>query len=107
MKKRSTLIGALALAASMSVAPVAGAAIAHTTMAPVTETGKLVKILSSDSFTMAVGKVSYVVKVDGMTHITLDHMAVKLSHLHAGDTITAKGPLDMHTISATTVTAGM
>jgi hypothetical protein len=32
---------------------------------------------------------------------------VKLSSLKKGESVTAKGPLEMHTISATTITVGM
>lgn len=94
-------------AVGAAVIPASSGAVAHTSMAPVTKSGKLVKVLSSASFTMSVGSKSYVVKVDDMTHVTLDSKKVKLSTLKKGDTVTVKGPLEMDTISATSVVAGM
>ncbi len=69
--------------------------------------GKLTKIDSKSSFTMAVGKHDYVVKIDDMTHIRLDDKVVKFTTLKVGDTVTVKGPLEMGEIDATNVTASM
>jgi len=107
MKRISTFAGAIAIAASLAAGPVAGAAVTHNAMAPVTKTGKFVKLDSSTSFTMTVSKTSYLIKTNHMTHVTENHMVVKLSILKRGDSVTVKGPLEMHTISATSVTAGM
>jgi hypothetical protein len=93
-------------AASASVAP-AGATATHHSMAPVTKMGKLAKIDSKTTFTLEVGAHHYVVKVDDMTHIKLDNKNVALSKLKVGDTLTVKGPLEMDTIDATSVTVGM
>ena len=94
-------------AASIATASISGAAVHHTTMMPVTKTGKLTKIDSKTSFTMAVGTHHYLVKIDDMTHVRLDNKNVNLSKLKVGDTLTVKGPLEMGEIDATSVTASM
>lgn len=94
-------------AAGVVVAPAAHASVAHTTMAPVTKSGRFVKVLSKSSFKISVGKKTYVVTVDAMTHVKLDNKAVKIASLKRGDTVTVKGPLEMDTIKATSVVAGM
>lgn len=93
-------------AASIAVAPLGGAAIHHS-MAPVTKMGKLAKVDSKTSFTLVVGSHHYLVKIDDMTHIKLDNKEVKLSSLKVGDSLTVHGPLEMGTIDATSITAGM
>jgi Domain of unknown function (DUF5666) len=103
---------ALAAAAALSISgaafvPVAGASVHHSTMAPVTEVGKIAKVLSATSFTVKVGSKTYTVTTDAMTHVTLNKMSVKVSKLKAGDSVTVKGPLEMMTIKATSVVAGM
>ena len=100
-----TLGGGVAIASV--IAPTAGAVVAKTAMAPVTETGKITKIISGSSFTMTVKKTSYVVKADAMTHVKDGSMMVKFSKLKKGETVTVKGPLDMKTISATSIVIGM
>jgi len=103
-------LATLALAgAGATVMLEAGAATlaAASTMAPVTVHGTLVKVLGMSSFTMKAGAKHYTVKVDAMTHIKLDGKTVKLSHLRPGDTVVVKGPLEMGTITATSVVAGM
>lgn len=100
-------VGIGAGGASIAASSLSGAAVHHTTMTPVTKMGKLTKIDSKDSFTMAVGKHDYVVKIDDMTHVRLDNKDVKLSKLKVGDTLTVKGPLEMGEIDATSVTASM
>ena len=93
--------------ASIAAASLSGAAVHKTTMRPVTKMGKLTKIDSKTSFTMAVGTHDYVVKIDDMTHVRLDNKDVELSKLKVGDTLTVKGPLEMGEIDATSVTASM
>jgi hypothetical protein len=87
--------------------PAAGAAVSRSAMTPVTVTGKFVKSLSKTSFSMTSGMKSYVVTINDMTHIKGGMKTVKLSSLKKGESVTAKGPLEMHTISATTITVGM
>jgi hypothetical protein len=87
--------------------PAAGAAVARTTMAPVTETGKITKIVSGASFTMSVKNKSYVVKADAMTHVKEGSKVVKFSALKKGETVVVKGPLDMKTVSATSIVIEM
>ncbi len=99
-------IGVGAGAASVAAAPVGGAAI-HRSMAPVTKMGKLAKIDSKSTLTLDVGAHHYIVKVDDMTHIKLDHKDVAFSKLKVGDTLTVRGPLEMGTIDASSISAGM
>jgi hypothetical protein len=99
-------IGVGAGAASVAAAEAGGAAV-HRSMAPVTKMGKLAKIDSKTTFTLDVGMHHYVVKVDDMTHIKLDNKDVALSKLKVGDTLTVRGPLEMGTIDATSVSVAM
>lgn len=112
--QRATLLRSvpvvLALGASLagigSTAAAAGAATAHSAM-KVTDTGKLTKIVSMTSFDIKVGSKTYLVTTNDMTKITLDMKSVKVGKLKVGDTITAKGTLDMETITATSISASM
>lgn len=99
-------IGVSAGAASVAVASPSGAAIHHA-MAPITKMGKLARIDSKTTFTLDVGMHHYIVKIDDMTHIKLDKKDVKLSTLKVGDSLTVRGPLEMGTIDATSVTVQM
>ncbi len=81
----------------------AASATTHTAMTSVTVSGKFVKSLSKTSFTMTSQRKDYLVRTNAMTHVK----TVKLSALKQGEQITAKGPLEMHTITATAVTVGM
>lgn len=99
-------IGVGAGSAGVAAAP-AGATVVYHVMAPVTKTGRLSKIDSKMSFTLAVGMHRYVVKIDDMTHIKLDGKTVKFSSLKVGDTLTVRGPLQMKMIDATSVAVHM
>lgn len=78
-----------------------------TAMAPVTVSGKVVAIVStakdSSSFRIKVGSKTDLVKCDAMTHITENGMKVTMSKLAVGDTVRVRGPLEMGTISASSV----
>ena len=87
--------------------PASSASVSQSAMTPVTVTGKFVKTLSMTSFSMTSGMKSYVVTLNDMTHIKDGMKTVKLSSLKKGESVTAKGPLEMHTIAATTITVGM
>jgi Domain of unknown function (DUF5666) len=101
---------ALALGLSSTVAVVAAPAsqaqVANAAM-QVTKTGTFEKAISASAFKMAVGMKSYEVKTDAMTHVTADGKAVKLSSLKKGDHVAVKGELEMGSIVATSVVAGM
>jgi hypothetical protein len=88
-------------------APVASAATAHMAAMTVTKTGTFEKLVTGKSFLMKVGMHSYTVKVTDMTHVTVDAMKSKISALKKGQKVTVKGELEMGTIVATSVTAGM
>jgi hypothetical protein len=103
---------ALALGISSTVAlataPASEAAPMHSSpMAQITKMGTFEKLLTSGSFKMSAGMKSYVVKTNSMTHVTLGSMKVKLSSLKIGDAVTVKGVLEMGSIIATSVHAGM
>jgi len=93
-------------AAVLAAAPVSQAAVVQATM-QVTKMGTFEKTVSSTAFKMAVGMKSYEVKTDSMTHVTLGGKSVKITSLKKGDTLTVKGELEMGTIVATSVVAGM
>jgi hypothetical protein len=108
----ATLLGTGTATASIGLAALTSAPAGATAMAPVTVTGKVVKIIStvagSSSFEITVGMKHYVVKCNAMTRIKLDDMTVKMSKLKLGDTVTVKGPLEMGAILATSIViAGM
>lgn len=102
----SSTVGAIAAPASDATSLQPAAAM-HSTAMEVTKTGTFVKLLSMTTFRMTVDMKPYVVKVDAMTHITLGGMKTHLATLKKGDTVTVKGVLEMGTILATTVKAGM
>ena len=92
---------AVVVAAPASQAQVANAAM------QVTKAGTFEKTISATAFKMAVGMKSYEVKTDAMTHVTADGKSVKLASLKKGDHVTVKGELEMGSIVATSVVAGM
>ena len=65
-------------------------------------TGKLVKIDSRSSFTVAVAMIRELVKTDAMTH-----MKVKVSSLRVGDRLSVTGRQEMGFVSATSVVVHM
>jgi hypothetical protein len=73
----------------------------------VTKSGTFEKATSATAFKMSVGMKSYQVKTDAMTHVTFGGKNVKVSTLKKGDTVTVKGQLEMGSIVATSVMAGM
>jgi hypothetical protein len=101
---------ALALGLSGTVvviaAPVSQAQVANAAM-QVTKAGTFEKAISATAFKMAVAMKSYEVKTDAMTHITADGKSVKLGSLKKGEHVTVKGELEMGSIVATNVMAGM
>lgn len=78
----------------------------HSTMT-VTDTGKITKVDSSNTLSIKVGKVSYLVKTNDMTHVKIDTKAAKFSALKVGETVTIKGTLEMGEITAATITEEM
>ena len=104
----SLLVAGAGTSGAATVRPAAPAhASPQMTSMTVTKSGTFEKLLSSTSFKMDVGMKPYTVKVNDMTHITVDMKKVKLATLKKGDTVTVKGVLEMGTIIATSVTAGM
>jgi hypothetical protein len=101
-------LGASALAGVVS-APASSAAVRPVAQAAmkVSEMGKIVKITSATSFKMSTAMHHYTVKTNAMTHVTLDKMKAKVSALKKGDSVTVTGALEMGTIIATSVKAGM
>lgn len=91
---------------AVAVAPAGQAEVANAAM-QVTKAGTFEKAISASAFKMAVGMKSYEVKTDAMTHVTADGKGVKLSSLKKGDHVTVKGELEMGSIVATSVMAGM
>ncbi len=87
-------------------APASQAQVANAAM-QVTRAGTFEKAISATAFKMAVGMKSYEVKTDAMTHVTADGKSVKLTSLKKGDHVTVKGELEMGSIVATSVVAGM
>jgi Cu/Ag efflux protein CusF len=100
---------ALGLASMVSVVavPVSQAQVVANAAMQVTKAGTFEKAVSASAFKMAVGMKSYEVKTDAMTHVTADGKSVKLSSLKKGDHVTVKGELEMGSIVATSVVAGM
>jgi hypothetical protein len=96
----------LSSAAAVVAAPVSQAEVASAAM-QVTKSGTFEKAISATAFKMAVGMKSYEVKTDSMTHVTADGKSVKLGSLKKGDHVTVKGELEMGSIVATSVAAGM
>jgi len=96
----------LSSAAAVAAAPASQAEVASAAM-QVTKAGTFEKAISSTSFKMTVGMKSYEVKTDSMTHLTADGKNVKLASLKKGDHVTVKGELEMGSIVATSVVAGM
>jgi hypothetical protein len=92
--------------ASVVTAPVSQAQTVHAAMS-VTKSGTFEKAISATAFKMSVGMKSYEVKTDAMTHVTFGGKSVKVSSLKKGDTVTVKGRLEMGSIVATSVMAGM
>jgi cytochrome c-type biogenesis protein CcmE len=97
---------ALSVAGLAIATAVPSQAAAQATMSA-TKTGKIVKYLSSTSFSLSSGKTTYVVKTDAMTHVTVGSKGAKLTSVKRGATVTVKGALEMHTITATSVVEGM
>ena len=91
---------------AISIAP-SQAATVHMATMTMTKKGTFEKRISSTSFKMSEGMKSYTVKTNDMTHVTLGSKKVKLTSLKKGDTVTVKGELEMGTIMATSVGAGM
>jgi hypothetical protein len=100
----------IALSAPVVLGPALAAnaqgAVAHVTM-QVTKTGTITKFESASSFSISVSKTTYVVKTNDMTHVTIDMKSAKVSNLKKGDAVTVKGPLEMSTITATSVVDAM
>ncbi len=103
----ATLAAALSAGIATTAEALGTVPAAASAMAPVTVMGKVVKVMGTTEFTMTAGSKHYVVKVDAMTHVKVDGKAAKLSALAPGDQVTVKGPLEMSTITATSVTVGM
>jgi len=93
-------VGTISVAASQ-------AATVHMAVMTMTKTGTFEKLISTTSFKMTDAMKSYTVKTNGMTHVTLGSKKVKLASLKMGDTVTVKGVLEMGTVMATSVVAGM
>jgi hypothetical protein len=97
------LSGAGATAAlSLAAAPAGASA-----MAPVTVSGTVGHWMGKSEFGLKAGSKHYVVKVDAMTHVKVDGKMGKLADVATGDHVTVKGPLEMGTITATSITVGM
>jgi hypothetical protein len=96
----------LSSAAAVVAAPVSQAEVMNAAM-QVTKAGTFEKAVSATAFKMEVGMKSYEVKTDSMTHVTADGKSVKISTLKKGDHVTVKGELEMGSIVATSVVAGM
>ena len=109
------LVSALAVPGASLVAPApAGAAqppLGHAAamhVKHVKEHGVFVKSLSKTAFKMTAGMKSYTVKVDAMTHVTLNSKKASLSVLRMlkkGDHLTVVGELAMGKVVAVSVTA--
>lgn len=99
------VIGLSVAALSASAATTAGPSVTESAMAPVTLHGKVVRVTSATSFVVHVGRHRYVVTVDAMTHIMLDHRPGHVRELRAGDNVTMKGPLEMGRLHASSVVA--
>ncbi|HTX00258.1 MAG TPA: hypothetical protein VMD59_15865 [Acidimicrobiales bacterium] len=104
-------LGAGGSATALALEALAAPPAAAMAMAPVKVTGKITKIISTSmmgsSFKLAAHMKTYVVTCNEMTRIELNGMKVKMSKLKVGDTATVRGPLEMDTIHATSVTVGM
>jgi len=88
-------------------APVGQAEVISAAAMQVTKSGTFEKTISSSAFKMAVGMKTYEVKTDAMTHVMADGKSAKLTSLKKGDHVTVKGELEMGSIVATSVVAGM
>ena len=104
--KRALLSASLAGGLLLAGSGAASAAAAHAAMTA-TKTGKIAKFTSSSAFTITVSGKNYVVKTNGMTHVTIDSKASKVSALKKGETVTVKGEIEMETITATNVVEQM
>jgi Cu/Ag efflux protein CusF len=102
-------IFALGLSATGVViaAPAGQAAVISAAAMQVAKSGTFEKTISASAFKMTVGMKSYEVKTDAMTHVMADGKSAKLSALKKGDHVTVKGELEMGSIVATSVVAGM
>ncbi|MDA8297710.1 MAG: hypothetical protein M0004_14205 [Actinomycetota bacterium] len=88
-----------------TAATAASPGVTETAMAPVTLHGKVIRVTSATSFIVHVGRHRYVVTIDAMTHVTLNHRPGPVRELRAGDDVTVKGPLEMGRVHASSVVA--
>jgi Domain of unknown function (DUF5666) len=111
---RTRLLRATSLAVALSTSSMIAFATAPASQAQtvqaamqVTKSGTFDKAVSATAFKMSVGMKSYQVKTNAMTHLTFGGKSVKLSALKKGDAVTVKGQLEMGSIVASSVMAGM
>jgi Domain of unknown function (DUF5666) len=101
-----TLVLGISSIAAVVTAPASQAQTMHAAT-QVTKSGTFEKAISAMAFKMAVGMKSYEVKTDSMTHVMFGGKTAKVSALKKGDKVTVKGELEMGTIVATSLMAGM